>query len=282
MAWRGAGRAVRSSSDRVASGARRAGRIARTGFAFAFFGASALALGAVVIPIGEALALRRGSEAGRARDARERRAQYAIHLGYRLFVRVLLGLRLVRLRVLGAERLGEGGPKLVAANHPSLIDAPLLVAHMPQADCTVSSAWARSPVLRRCVDAAGYLPSADGLRLVREARRRLRSGRSIVMFPEGTRSPAAGLGPFYRGAAHVSLASGEPILPVCIRFEPRALVRGQRWWEVPPETPRVTVEVLEPLAPEGVLEGGESPGVAAHKVTAALRERIEKRLGGGR
>lgn len=275
---RGARREGRPGPDGVLARARVAGRLFVSAVGYVYFGVSALALGYGVLPIQDLLARRRFQDPEAAADARERRAQYAIHVAYRSFVRYMVATRVIRLRVVGAERLREPGAKLVVANHPSLVDAPLLVAQLPQADCAVSPSWAGNPVLRRCVRAAGYLRSADGPTFVREMAHRLRSGRTAVMFPEGTRSPETGVGPFGRGAAHVALQSGRPLLPVCIRFEPRMLLRGQRWWEVPDVTPRVTIEVLEPLATEEVLEGGEAPGVAARMVTAALRERFEKRL----
>ena len=68
-----------------------------------------------------------------------------------------------------------------------------------------------------------------GAHAVRHAVERLRAGHSVVVYPEGTRTPAEGLRPFQRGAAHIALRAGCDVVPVCITVTPRALMQGQGW-----------------------------------------------------
>src|SRR5262245_37584540 len=111
-------------------------RVARTGIAFAVFGAGALILAIAVLPaLGWC-----GS-----RDRRERRAQWLIHLGFRIFVWFMTALGLIRVTREGTERLHARSAVLIIANHPTLIDVVLLVACMPQADCVVKQASWRNP-----------------------------------------------------------------------------------------------------------------------------------------
>lgn len=244
-------------------------RVARTGVAFACYGIGGLMLGVVVLPFQRAA----GRLFGRT-DPDDLRAQRTIHHGSRLFVWILETLGLMRVRVRGAERLREG-PRLVIANHPSLIDTPLLTRYMPQADFVVSPQWSRNPWLRAAATAAGYLRSEDGDAVVREAVARLQSGRCVVVFPEGTRSPIEGLGRFQRGAAHMALQSGCEVLPVVIRVTPRTLMKGQHWSDTPEQLPVWDIEVGDPIDVREHLDGGEPRPVAARKVNTALRDYFE-------
>ena len=59
------------------------------------------------------------------------------------------------------------------------------------------------------------------------------------------------------------------------------MTSGQSWYDVPAGGFRVTVQVLEPIAPDGALHGGASLPVAARRLTAELQEVFEKALAKG-
>jgi 1-acyl-sn-glycerol-3-phosphate acyltransferase len=203
--------------------------------------------------------------------------QRIVHRAFRCFLRGVRGLGLVRIVWIGAERLRAPGPHLVVANHPSLIDVVLLVACMPQVDCVVKQAHWRRPLMRRVVTAAGYISNADGDALVEACVGRLRQGRSLLLFPEGTRSPPGRLGFFRRGVAHISLRSGRDPIPVVIRCNRPFLVKGRGWHEVPDGAVEFTVEVHRPFAVRRSDDIAAEPR-AARAVTAAIRELYEDRL----
>jgi hypothetical protein len=97
-------------------------------FLFATFGAGAVVLAGVVIPL--------TTQPSRTREAPDLAAQRIIHRAFQLFVRLGTGLRLFALSESGTERLREG-PGLVVANHPTPLDVVFLIPCMPQADCIV-------------------------------------------------------------------------------------------------------------------------------------------------
>ena len=166
----------------------------------------------------------------------------------------------------------------------TLIDAVAILSKMPHTDCITKQANTRNPFLRGVIRAAGYIPNAGGQAIVDTCAERLRRGRSLVLFPEGTRSPLGELGPFQRGAAHIALASGCPLLPVVVTCEPQTLMRGQKWYEVPDRPFEYTLRVADPISVRPYLEaidGGLSRGLAARRLTAELRETFEKALRGG-
>jgi len=245
-------------------------RIARTGSAFALFFTGG-ALLAVALPLVRRLS---GSPAGF-----DLRAQRAIAAGYRLFMGYMQVAGLVRVRFEGEERLLAAGSRVLVANHPTLIDTPLLGHRLPQVDCIANPAWADNPLLRGAIAAAHYVRNDAGAEAIEEGVRRLREGRRLLIFPEGTRTPGgARLGPLRRGAAHIALRAGAEILPIAITCEPRTLMKGQRWYDVPDRAFVLTARVLAPVAPKEVLCGGETPSVAARKVTEAVRERLLEAL----
>jgi 1-acyl-sn-glycerol-3-phosphate acyltransferase len=254
----------------------RALRLFRAGLCFLYFGVGVWVTGAVVVPI-----LRRTRWRGLSPEAASLRTQGIVHLFCRSFlVCITRVMRLVDMQWIGTEALSRG-PVLVVANHPSLIDTPLLLAQMPQADFIVSPDWLRAGWLRPIVEAAGYLRAEDGAAVVGQAVERLRAGRSVVVYPEGSRTPPEGLRPFQRGAAHIALRAGRDILPVLISVAPRALMQGQRWTDFPLENPVFRIEVGEPIRPS-LSVGGEARALAARRLTGVLEEHFEKRWERGR
>src|ERR1022692_977693 len=91
------------------------------------------------------------------------------------------------------------GPGLVIGNHPTLLDVVVLISRLPQADCIVKKELWNNMFLRGIVTRAGYLPNDDGPGLVAAALERVKKGRRVVIFPEGTRSLPEGLLPFTHG-----------------------------------------------------------------------------------
>ncbi len=244
-------------------------RIVATGSAFALFGIAGLVLAVSAFPI-----MRRLSGSPRER---ERRVQLLIHRCFRAFMAYMHFVGLSEIRVLGVDRLRESGPQLLVANHPTLLDVVVIISLMPQLDCAVKrEAWS-NPFMRSVVAAAGYIPNDSGEQLVDRCVERIQRGGSLLIFPEGTRSPKGGLGPFQRGAAHMSLRSGRPLLPVSIRCDPPTLMRGQKWYDVPPRRVQFSIEIGEPIALPKLGEG-EPRGVAARRLTAEMRDFFAKRL----
>jgi 1-acyl-sn-glycerol-3-phosphate acyltransferase len=263
---RGSGRGAESPGSSWAS----ASLATRRALAFGSYFLAGMVAGYVVIPL-QRLARR----LGRPGDP-ELQAQWAIHWVSRCSVRIMQILGVVRVRWRGVDRLRQG-PVLVVANHPSLIDTPLLTCQLPQATFIVSPDWAHNPMLSPAVAGGGYLLAEHGSKVVREAVARLRVGRSVVVYPEGSRTPVEGLRPFHRGAAHVALEAGFDLLPVVIRVEPRTLMKGQHWADAPLRAPLWTVEVGEPIHPADHLDGTESRPVAARRLTGILQDYFDKR-----
>ncbi len=249
-------------------------RVLGTGTSFALFGVGSMLLGVLAYPV---LQLRGGE-----RDLRERRMQWLIYRSFRWFSAFMEAVGVIAVEVRHPERLAGEGGQLVIANHPTLIDYVLLVAHMPQADVVVKRSHWSNPFTGGTVRGAGYVPNDTGEATLEACSARVRAGRTVLLFPEGTRSPRDGLGRFQRGAAHIALATGVAARPVTIRCEPRGLMRGQPWYDVPESRMQFVLDVGEPIPTPALSPAppanGESRGRASRRLTAVYREHFEKKL----
>jgi 1-acyl-sn-glycerol-3-phosphate acyltransferase len=148
------------------------------------------------------------------------------------WARTLLAVAGVRVRVLHPERLESGRSFVVVANHESFCDILVLLANLPmQVRFLAKRSIFRVPVLGWSIAAAGFIPvdredRSRGTETVEAALQRLSGGRSVVIFPEETRTHTGDLLPFKRGAAHLALRSGLPILPIALAGTFRVLKRG--------------------------------------------------------
>ncbi len=122
--------------------------------------------------------------------------------------------------VRGQENVPEQGPVLVISNHLSIGDPPL-VATKIKLKCVIMAKEElfRHPWSRFWVQNFGAFPvRREGIdrRALEEAETWLKKGVSLIMFPEGRRSPDATLQPALPGAAVLAARLGLPILPVAM------------------------------------------------------------------
>ncbi len=205
-------------------------------------------------------------------------AQGHAHWGCRLYVKLLDRIKLVHSRWIAKERLHTDGPLIIVANHPSYLDAFFFLAELPQLDCIVSARYKKEPFLRWIVASADYQLNDGGRSVLDACIQRLHDGRTLVLFPEGTRSPEGEMGEFHRGAAHIALRSGCPILPVAIHCKNPEQMRDLHW-NTPYEEPGEFVfEVLSPIDPRDFMDEDQSMAINARKLTSALSETFTKRL----
>lgn len=210
-------------------------RVVRTGACFAVFGVGALVLGLVIFP---ALLL-----FVRDQDRRRRRVRAIVHRAFWLFFTLMHRVGGFTYEIVGRERLGRPG-QLIIANHPTLIDVVMIIGLTP-AGCVVKEALFRNPVMRGVVTAAGYISNASTASMIERAAAALRSGDTLVMFPEGTRTRPGQPLSFHRGAASVAVQAAAILTPVYIQTDPVFLPKDRSWYRVPPRRPHLRLHVGE-------------------------------------
>lgn len=133
----------------------------------------------------------------------------------------------------GGENVPIDGPAIIAANHLSFIDSPLLMTELRRPVTFLGKAeYMANRVTRHVFPRAGMIPvdrSGRGIGCsLRLALDRLANGELVGIFPEGTRSRTGELLEGQLGAAHLALNSGAPIIPVGIIGTAEALPVDKR------------------------------------------------------
>ncbi|MBI3028020.1 MAG: 1-acyl-sn-glycerol-3-phosphate acyltransferase, partial [Candidatus Rokubacteria bacterium] len=170
-----------------------------------------------------------------------------------LWCRALLALSGCPLRVEGLENLLGIGPAVFAANHASYLDSVALLAAIPEELVFVAKRELLSwPVVGTVIRKVGHLPveRVDLARSVADAERAtalLRTGTSLLFFPEGTFARQPGILPFRLGGFKASVETGRPVIPVTIRGTREILPDGT-WL---PRRGAITVAIGPPIKPEG-------------------------------
>lgn len=134
-----------------------------------------------------------------------------------------LGIRMagVRVTVSGAERLPVG-PLIVMSNHASNFDILALQGFFPRPLSWIAKKELFDiPVFGQSMRYGGYIPldRGDGrkaLKSMEEAAGHIRGGKSVIIFPEGTRTRDGKLLPFKRGGFLLAARAGVPVVPVSI------------------------------------------------------------------
>jgi 1-acyl-sn-glycerol-3-phosphate acyltransferase len=123
-------------------------------------------------------------------------------------------------RVRGQENITSPGPFLVVCNHLHIADPPMVAASLPLKCVFMAkedlwhNRWSRFWVAN-----FGAFPVRRGgvdTEAIRQAEHWLKKGVSVIMFPEGHRSPDARMTPALPGAALIAQHTGVPILPVSV------------------------------------------------------------------
>jgi len=176
-------------------------------------------------------------------------------------VRVLARL-LWRIEILG--RIPPGAC-VVAANHESVLDPPLLAlaTKRPLRFLAKEELWRYRPGAW-LMEALGAVPVArgrDGYVAIGRAVELIRAGEPVAIFPEGSVNG----GTWTRGAARLALATGAPLVPVRIVGTARALSRGRVGF------PRIRIVVGEPIP----VESARPTVAAARELTRALEAAVE-------
>jgi len=193
-----------------------------------------------------------GFTAGVALGATTGSRREAVDLGTTLAGEVGSALAGVRLDVHGAEHLAAR-PAVFLFNHQSQLDV-LILAKLLRGGFTgvAKKELANSPgfgVMFRLADVAfvDRQDNAQARKALEPAVHKLHDGISLVIAPEGTRSATPALGPFKKGAFHVAMQAGVPIVPIVIRNSGELMWRGATTIHAG----TVQIAVLPPIATDG-------------------------------
>jgi 1-acyl-sn-glycerol-3-phosphate acyltransferase len=172
----------------------------------------------------------------------------------RLWSRILCWSAGVTVDVEGMDRVAGGQPAVFVANHQSLFDPPALFLTVPgKLRVIAKRSLFLVPIFGQALWAAGVIPinrrdRQSSIASMTRAAERIRSGLSVLVFAEGTRSPDGRLLPFKKGAFVLALQAGVPVHPVLVRGSRDVLPPGAFF----PRPGRILVSFLEPVPTAGM------------------------------
>ena len=210
---------------------------------------------------------------------RSERAQSLVHEFFHFYVRMLQVLCLISLKVEGEKRLLEKGQAMIIANHPSLLDVVILMSLIPRAQCIIKSELWKHRFLGSLMRNAEYIRNDLDLEdLLSSCADAIAAKRSLIIFPEGTRSLPGRQPHFQRGFANIAILTKMPIQTVTIHCDTPFLFKGEPWWKVPPQKPFFRLVIGEYLDASSYLLYGQR-SIAARKVVESLENYYAKQLG---
>lgn len=165
-------------------------------------------------------------------------------------------------------------PAILAANHVSHADTPVLLYALPDRarERTVVGAaadyWYKRPILGRLVslwfNTFPFSRTGGAQAVLHSSSQLLRSGWNLLIYAEGGRSTDGRLRPFMPGVGHLAKETRAPVIPVHVRGTHRVMPKGRA---VPLPAP-VRVRIGKPLE----LEPGEGSRAFTGRVEEAVRE----------
>lgn len=145
---------------------------------------------------------------------------------FRFFVGLLNLLGLARCDLRALDALRDGPPAVIAPNHPTYLDAMLIVSRLPRAACVMKSEILHNPFLGGGARLAGYIPGDAPKAMIRMAVATLRAGQHVIFFPEGTRTVQEPVNAFRTGFAPIAHRAGAPVQTVIIETDTRYMRKG--------------------------------------------------------
>jgi len=149
-------------------------------------------------------------------------SENSIHKVARIWATMLLKITNVQVSVLGTEYISTERPQIFMSNHQSDFDIFIVLAYLPvQFRWLAKKELFRIPVFGKAMKNAGYIEidrqnHERAMQNLAEASRKIREGKSVMSFPEGTRSVDGTIKAFKKGMFHLALKAGVPIVPITI------------------------------------------------------------------
>ena len=169
----------------------------------------------------------------------------------RYWARGLTGFWGVDLEVIGAEHIVPGSSYVVMANHASYADIVALFIALPVIPGFMAKReLLRVPFLAAALRAGGHVivdrrQHEKAMKVIDSAARQVREGKTVLIFPEGTRGNSETIGEFKSGGFRLARAAGVPIVPVGLRGTARVGPKHSLlFWPG-----KIEVHIGEPFAP---------------------------------
>ncbi len=196
------------------------------------------------------------------------------HLVARLWGKIQLATTGTTVEVQGVNHIDPRRSYILVANHQSNFDIFAFLGYLPiQFRWIAKAELFRAPFLGWAMSRIGYISleresPKKAYRSMLRAAEKVKNGVSVLIFPEGTRSPDGNLQPFKKGLFLIAFKSQAPILPITICGTGKIMAKGK--WRVNPGKVRILID--PPLETVGLSTAEED------KLSARVRNILLKNL----
>lgn len=124
--------------------------------------------------------------------------------------------------------------QIIIANHPSLLDVVLLLANITRINCVVKASLSKNIFLFGAIKASGYILNTANEELLQKSIDALKSGESLLIFPEGTRTKDKIS--FHKAASYIAIHGAKSLSAIFIKMHPKSLQKDSKWYNTPAKT----------------------------------------------
>ncbi len=146
--------------------------------------------------------------------------------GFRLYAWFLSATRSYRLDLSAIDALRGGPPLILAPNHPSLIDALLILTRHPNIACVMKAELMKNVFFGAGSRLARYVTNESSRQMVKESVAHLKEGGVLLLFPEGTRTTRAPINPLVASVGLIAKYAGVPVQTLIIETDSPYLSKG--------------------------------------------------------
>jgi len=181
------------------------------------------------------------------------RSAAGFHVITRSWARIVLKVFGVSVSVEGSDHIVPNSAYIYVANHASMFDIPAVLAGIPDdIHIMLKKELTRVPIWGWALAMSPYIvidrfKGRSASESLQEAAEAIRSGKSVLIFAEGTRTHSGSLLPFKRGAFSVAARSGIPIIPIAINNTFSILQKGSLNITAAP----ITIRIGSPIDSSG-------------------------------
>ena len=155
--------------------------------------------------------------------------RYGIMACFRLYSHWLGLFGVFRLGVSALDTLRNRPHLILAPNHPSLIDAPLILARHPNLTCVMKSDLTDNLLFGPGARLARYIRNRSAVQMVREALANLKDGAALLLFPEGTRPTRPPINDLKKSIGVIAKHAQVPVQTLIIDTDSPLLRKGWRF-----------------------------------------------------
>lgn len=168
------------------------------------------------------------------RERRQRAGRRLIASFTRTYLKLLAMLGVCRFDLVALDALRDAPPMMIAPNHPSLLDALMVLSALPDATCIMKADIVNSPVFGGAARVAGYVRNLPLRGMVQQAVVNLQHGNHVLLFPEGTRTTQHPIGRLQGTTGLIAKHAGVPVQTVIIETDSGFLGKGWSLLWTPP------------------------------------------------